>query len=128
MITPMNPRIWLFFGASSCLMAVIAGALGSHTIVMSQSGHETFKTAADYQMWHGLALVAVGLWQKHMPVRGLQIAGWLFLLGTMMFCIPLYLIGITDVRSFAPLAPIGGTFLIGGWLALAASALISRPD
>lgn len=124
----MNPRIWLFFGALNGLVAVIAGALGSHAFVMTQSGHETFKTAADYQMWHGLALVAVSLWQKHLPGRSLQVVAWLFLLGTAMFCIPLYLIGITEDRSFAPLAPIGGTFLIGGWLVLAVRALMSRPD
>ncbi len=124
----MNPRIWLFFGALNGLIAVIAGALGSHAFVMSDGGRETFETAADYQMWHGLALIAVGLWQQHMPVRGLQVAAWLFLLGTVLFCLPLYLIAVAGVQSAVPLAPIGGTLLIGGWLILAVSALRSSPD
>lgn len=126
MTTPLNPRIWLGFGALNGFLAVVMGALGSHSFVMSASGAETFATATDYQIWHGLALIAVGAWQNHLPARGLQIAGWLFLLGIALFCVPLYAIAISGDRALAHLAPIGGTLLMGGWLALGITAIRSR--
>ena len=51
-------RLWLFLGALNALLSVAAGAYGRHG-ALEPAGREMFGIAAQYQMTHGLALLAV---------------------------------------------------------------------
>jgi len=78
-----------------------------------------FKTAATYQMFHGLALLVVGLLSVQRQSRALQLAGWGFLVGILLFSGSLYLLVLTGVSKLGAITPFGGLAFIFGWMALA---------
>jgi uncharacterized membrane protein YgdD (TMEM256/DUF423 family) len=117
-------RLFITLGALSGFVAVAAGAFGAHALRerLSASLLETFQTGATYQMYHALALVAVGILLARFSVDGstwLSAAGWLFVAGTVLFSGSLYLLALTDTRWLGAITPLGGVAFLLGWLALA---------
>ena len=111
-------------GALNGFFAVALAALGTHGLADGATAAQmaTFHKATYYQMVHGLALIGVGWLSTAKPGKWAQLAGWAFLLGIGLFCGSVYSIGFTGARTFAPAAPIGGTLLMVGWLAMAVAA------
>ena len=95
----MQPR-FLMIGALSGAIGVAAGAFGAHALrdTVEPRLLEVFETAARYQMYHALALVAVGLVASRWPTNLLATAGWLFVAGTLFFSGSLYAMTFTDPR------------------------------
>lgn len=117
-------NVWFRIGAMLGFLAVGAGAFGAHGLDgrLKQLGTEaTFQTAAEYHLTHALALAAVGLavgaWG---PSRASTVAGWSFVLGTLLFSGSLYVLALTGVRWLGAITPFGGLALLAGWIALAA--------
>ena len=121
----MTGTAWLRVGALSGALAVVAGAFGAHGLegVLTSKAFDVFETAAKYQMYHAPALLAVGLLALHGRAgRAQNLAGWSFLVGTLIFSGTLYALAFTGLRWLGAITPIGGLFLILGWLALAVAA------
>lgn len=121
-------KFFLSAGAVWAGLAVMLGAFGAHAFRASleASGRfDTFETAVRYQMYHALALLIVGILLRQLPeaTRWLHWAGWGFLAGSLVFSGSLYLICFTGARWWGAVAPIGGTLLIAGWVALLVAAL-----
>ncbi|HET6328709.1 MAG TPA: DUF423 domain-containing protein [Planctomycetaceae bacterium] len=86
-----------------------------------------FKTGAEYQMYHSLGLLAVGLAAAHSARRrALDLAGWCFLLGIVLFSGSLYLLTLTGATRWAIATPFGGLFFLVGWAALACALVDQR--
>lgn len=121
-------RYWLVLGASNGLLSVAAGAFGAHALKgrLSEEMLAVFETAARYQMYHALALLAVGWLASHAPSGRIHVAGWAFLCGVVLFCGSLYALSLSGVRAFGVVTPLGGIAFLIGWGVLAWSAL--RPD
>ncbi len=96
--------------------------IAGHSVPASYKYLEDFKTGARYQMWHALGLIAVGFLSQVRRKKSLQIAGWSFLLGIVLFSGSLYALTLTGITKFGMVAPIGGTLMIVGWVALAVAA------
>ena len=117
-------RSFLALGSLSAGIAVAAGAFGAHALRdrLTPDMLAIFETAARYQMYHALALLAVawmlGRWPGPWPVR----AGWLFLAGTVLFSGSLYLLALTGVRWLGAITPMGGLAWLAGWICLAVGA------
>ena len=107
-----------------------AGAFGAHALRerLSPADLATFETAARYQMYHALALLAVGwLVERGHPRAGL--AGKLFLAGILLFSGSLYALTLGGLPWMGAVTPLGGVAMIAGWLALAISGKTgSRED
>ncbi|MCC7425040.1 MAG: DUF423 domain-containing protein [Planctomycetaceae bacterium] len=88
-------------------------------VPMSWKRIQDFKTGAEYQMYHALGLIAVGLLGPSGRSRARNFAGVMFLSGIVLFSGSLYGITLTGVKALGAIAPIGGTAFIVGWLALA---------
>ena len=74
-------------------------------------------------MYCALALLAVGLLSLHgRSGTALTVAGWSFLLGSLLFSGSLYLLAVTGLKWLGAIAPIGGIAMLAGWVALAISA------
>ena len=58
-----------------------------------------------------------------MAPRSLRLAGWGFLVGTLLFSGALYVMGMTGLRALGMVVPVGGILLLGGWAALFAYGL-----
>ena len=80
---------------------------------------QDFKTAAEYQMYHALALLAVGIMSARQSKHSLQIAGYSFLFGTILFSGSLYVLVLTGKTWLGAVTPFGGALFIVGWIALA---------
>ncbi len=76
-------------------------------------------------MYHALALVLIGILAQH-GLRGLPVAGSMFVLGILLFSGCLYAWIFSGVKTFALIVPAGGAAFILGWLVLAWSAFAKR--
>ena len=124
-------KIFICAGGVVCFLAVVAGALGAHAfknVLAETGGTDNFDLATAYMFYHGLGLIAVGLLKHQFPESFFQIAGWLFLTGTILFQGNLYLIALREIRTFQMLTPLGGIFLMLGWLVLAVQAIWVKLD
>ena len=118
-------RVFLTIGAASAFVAVAAGAFGAHGLKgrIPEAALTTFEVGVRYQMYHALALLAVGWAATRWPGPWIGTAGWLFLAGIVVFSGSLYLMTLTGARWLGAITPVGGLAFLLGWFALAASAL-----
>ncbi|MEO8196482.1 MAG: DUF423 domain-containing protein [Thermoanaerobaculia bacterium] len=121
-------RGFLTLGALSAGLAVALGAFAAHGLKarLDPQALATFEVGARYQMYHALALLAVGLLAERWPGQesGLLVwSGALFLAGTLLFSGSLYALGLTGFRWLGAITPFGGVAFLAGWGCLAAAAL-----
>jgi len=121
-------RQWIVLGALSACLSVAAGAFGAHALKGSFGPEAlvTWETAARYQMYHALAMLAVGLSAQALRTTSLRVAGLLFLVGTLVFSGSLYALVLTGERWLGAITPIGGLALMAGWLAFAWAVIRGR--
>src|SRR4051812_10689463 len=112
---------WIAFGALNAAIAVGAGAFAAHGLRdrLEARALEVFETGARYQMYHALALVAVGVLATSPAARGAQVTGWLFQAGIVLFSGSLYALALTGIMGLGAVTPLGGIAFLAGWLWLA---------
>jgi len=112
-------------GALAGLMAVVLGAFGAHALrgQIDETQLVAFNTGAQYQMYHALALLMVGMLAYLFPAQKmLRWSGGFFIAGMILFSGSLYALALTQIKWFGPVTPIGGTAFMVGWLLLALAA------
>lgn len=121
----MPASIFLFIAACSGFISVALGAFGAHGLKGRLAPYlmDVFQTGVQYQFYHTLALLLVGLLVLHQNGRALRIAGWSFTLGMILFSGSLYLLALTGTHWLGAVTPVGGLAFLTGWAALAYSAL-----
>ena len=139
----MSASRWLFLGATFSGLAVIMVAFAAHwldkvfaekysnqtsivageTVPRAKKFLNDFKTGAEYQMYHGLALLVVGLLAQRRPSCRLIAAGVSFVLGIILFSGSLYVLTLTGVTKWGMVTPFGGGAFLVGWIALAVTRL-----
>lgn len=120
--------IFLFTSAVCGLSGVAMGAFAAHSLkaILCEDMLQVFKTAVDYQMWHALGLGLIALIQIQSPDAVLlKWAGWMMLIGIVLFSGSLYLLAISEIKWLAMITPLGGVYLILSWLLLAVYAFQS---
>ena len=117
-------RLFFSLGSFSAFIAVAAGAFGAHALRgrLPADSLAVFETAARYQMYHALALLAVAWASTRWSVNLSQWAGWLFTAGTVLFSGSLYLLALTGIRWLGAITPLGGVAFLAGWICLGLSA------
>jgi uncharacterized membrane protein YgdD (TMEM256/DUF423 family) len=117
-------RLFFSLGALSGAISVAAGAFGAHALKarLAPDLLAIFDTGARYQALHALALLAVAWACARWPGRVAAVAGWCFVLGTLLFSGSLYALALSGVRSLGAITPFGGVLFIAGWFALALAA------
>ena len=125
----MRPSRWIALGGLLAGTAVAAGAFGAHgldgmlvaqyagwpaktiaghTVPASYKYLQDWQTAAQYQVIHALALLAVGLWGRAGRRNRLtDAAGWCFLVGSIVFCGSLYLLVLSGRTWLGAVTPLG---------------------
>jgi uncharacterized membrane protein YgdD (TMEM256/DUF423 family) len=120
-------RLWLFIGALNGLTGVIAGAYGWHHLETSDPYfREVFMMGSQYQLFHGLALLAVAWLASRTDGLGGKVvilSGISFTLGIVLFSGSLYNLGLFGEVFFHGLAPAGGFLLMLGWVGLIGAAI-----
>ncbi|WP_217570272.1 DUF423 domain-containing protein [Mesorhizobium sp. GbtcB19] len=108
----------------SRLLVLAGGLVGAAGVALSAAaahrGGAFTGTAANFLLMHAPAFLAIGLAGGN---RCLRIASFVLLAGLLLFCGDLLARDFLGSRLFPMSAPIGGTLLIAGWVAIAVSAL-----
>jgi len=118
----------LFTGSLISGISVGLGAFGAHAwkdYLRDINRLETFETAARYQMYGGLILLLLGVWQMQVSNKFLKSAGYLIFTGSIVFPGALYMICVTQNVLWGAVAPIGGLAYMAG-LSLMAYAAIKQ--
>jgi uncharacterized membrane protein YgdD (TMEM256/DUF423 family) len=117
-------RLFFPIGALSAFISVAASAFAAHALRarLSPEYLAVFETAARYQMYHALGLLAVAWAVARWPGTLPRWAGWLFVVGAVFFSGSLYALALTGARWLGAITPLGGIAFLAGWLCLAVSA------
>jgi uncharacterized membrane protein YgdD (TMEM256/DUF423 family) len=107
-------------------LTVILGAFGAHKLkeFLTSTTLSTFETAVRYQFYHVFALLLTGILFKEFANKYMLWAGYLFIIGIVLFSGSLYLITylqaseIVGYTGVGAITPIGGLLFILGWILL----------
>lgn len=120
----MNTKI----AAYACFilaLGIILGAMAAHALekLISAEQLSSFKTAVDYHIYHGFALLILSFFGKVLTEKQLTILFRLFVTGLFFFSGSIYFLstseiyGLQEMNSIiGPITPIGGLILITSWV------------
>ena len=117
-------RVAVLLGAGNAMLAILCGAFAAHTLEgkLSTRMFEIFNTAADYHLYHALALIVLALLFTQKPNSvALKFAFYLFLFGIIVFCGSLYALSITGMTKLGMITPFGGIAFIAAWVSVFAA-------
>jgi uncharacterized membrane protein YgdD (TMEM256/DUF423 family) len=118
-------RTFLILGALVGFLGVAIGAFGAHALEATLKANQreaTFATATQYHMYHALALLAVAWAATRWPDNLTYWAGYLFIIGIILFSGSLYALSLTNQRWLGAITPFGGLAFLAGWLCLGLAA------
>lgn len=118
-------RTFVLMGALAGVVGVALGAFGAHGLRgrLAPDMLAVFETGVRYQLYHALALVALGALAPTLAGRLHTIAGWSFAAGIVIFSGSLYVLALTDIRALGAVTPLGGVAFLVGWACLAIAAI-----
>ena len=116
--------VFVMTGTFLAGLAVILGAFGAHGLkkIVPPETVTTFQTGVQYQMYHALALIFVGMLFEKADSGIMKWAGICFIIGILLFSGSLYLITLLKAKNTVGLSgigiitPFGGLFFVAGWL------------
>ena len=117
---------WFAVGAVFAGLGVALGAFAAHGLAarLTPDALAVFETGARYQMYHALALLVVGVAaERRAGSRLLDLSGWLFAAGIVLFSGSLYLLAVSGARWPGAITPFGGVAFLAGWVCLLLASL-----
>lgn len=119
-------KVFLVIGIILAGLAVALGAFGAHGLkkLVSADTVAIYQTGVQYQMYHAIALIVIGILADRIANNFSAYSGFLFILGIVLFSGSLYLISsLKAMNRVVPVAinlmtPIGGIFFMVGWIML----------
>jgi len=116
------------FGAINAFIAVGAGAFGAHGLknMLTPEYLAVFKTAADYQLIHGVGLILIGVLSKDFASQYINASAIFMSIGIILFCGSLYALTLSGTKWLGIITPIGGLCFLIAWLTLGLNFLINK--
>ena len=114
-------KVSFLFAAAGGGLAVLLGAFGAHGLRgrIEERLLDTFQTGVEYQMYHCLALLVVGILMREWGSSlSLDIASCAFMLGILLFSGSIYGLVFTNMKWLGLVTPFGGLCFVVGWCAL----------
>ena len=112
--------LWLPLSALFGFLGVALGAFGAHALRQRLDSDmlRVWETAVNYQFWHALALLGVGLLLLRGASGWLNASGLLFAVGIVLFSGSLYALALSGIRVLGAITPLGGLLFLAGWACL----------
>ncbi|MBC1972574.1 DUF423 domain-containing protein [Listeria welshimeri] len=106
-------------GAVFAGLAVLFGAFGAHALkdVLGRYA-STWETGVQYQMFHAVGILIIGLLMEKQTSRLYNWVAILFSVGIVFFSGSLYVLSISKVTVLGAITPIGGVCFVVGWFLL----------
>lgn len=105
-------------------IAVILGAFGAHAFkaMLTPEKLASFDTGVRYQMYHAIVLLVIGLTLSFTS----SLEKWAaisIIVGVFLFSFSIYFLAFSEywnvnLKFLGPITPIGGMFMIAGWVLL----------
>ncbi len=119
---------FIIAGAVNAAIAVMLGAFGAHALKEKLSEHylAVWETAVQYQMFHAIGLLVIGVLASSAlfgDLSQLKWAGYLILGGIIIFSGSLYALSLSGIGVLGAITPIGGVLFIVGWIMLIIAAV-----
>lgn len=129
----MHVPYWAIpIGAVLGCFGVAGGAFGAHALkaILEPDRLQIFEVAIRYQLYHALALLAVGILARTVPnvaedslgsapaTKALTWSARAFLLGVLLFSGSLFVLVFSGVRWIGAITPLGGVAFLVGWACL----------
>ena len=123
----MSPK-WVFLcGVTLSGLGVALGAFGAHGLKQALPGWyadpaivdarlENWETAVRYQLFHGIALILVGLALLKSNLFSLRSSSVCLTLGSLVFSGSLYLLVLSGQTYWGAVTPLGGLLLLSAWI------------
>ena len=110
-------RLFLTSAAASGFLSVCLGAFAAHGLKhhLSIESLAIWQTGVQYQMYHALALLAVGLFYRQQASKWLKLSGLAFILGSFLFSGSLYALALGALPITGAITPFGGLSFLVGW-------------
>lgn len=122
-------KVFLALGSFSAASCVVLGAFAAHGLKARLAEHAVaaFQTGVQYQFYHSLGLILLGLLMLQLHVNGgmLKYAGFLMVAGMVLFSGSLYALSLLSWKWLGPITPLGGLAFILAWLAMGVGVLRS---
>ena len=106
-------------------LVVVIGAYGAHGLkpLLTQDQFNSFETAVRYQFYHCFVLLIISICVLKNSNLYLKYATLSYLIGIVLFSGSIYLLATKNLHGLpvswaGPLTPIGGLFLVLGWILL----------
>lgn len=119
-------RFFVIAGSIVMFIGVGAGAFGAHGLsnyfIRYPELEGTYDTAVRYQIIHGIALFLAAWVAVRYGALFANWAGYLFILGIILFSGSLYLLVFTRTSWLGAVTPFGGIAFLSGWVLLALAA------
>jgi uncharacterized membrane protein YgdD (TMEM256/DUF423 family) len=115
-------KVFLIIAAINAFLAVALGAFGAHGLEgkIPEKYLETWKTGVTYQMFHTIGLFVIALIADKLSQAGIIVtAGWVMLVGIILFSGSLYVLSLTQIKVLGAITPFGGIAFLAAWLMLA---------
>ncbi len=118
-------KVWFVSATIFGFLSVALGSFGAHSLktFLDEYGKAIYEKAVIYQMFHTIALLAVGLLQHNFKDTSFSLAGWGFFVGILLFSGSLYLLAVTGIKWLGAITPIGGVAFLFGWIWLLFSTI-----
>jgi uncharacterized membrane protein YgdD (TMEM256/DUF423 family) len=111
-------KLIFIFSSISGMIAVGLGAFGAHALKVKLEAEgtlATFQTAVQYQFYHTLALLFIGLLMTRLESSWLNYSAYGMMVGILIFSGSLYILCFTGIKWMGAITPIGGLGFILGW-------------
>lgn len=121
---------FIIAGAVNAALSVMLGAFGAHALKekLSERYLAIWETAVQYQMFHAVSLLVIGLLASKPLFSGsslLNWAGYLILGGIIVFSGSLYALSLSGIGLLGAITPVGGVLFITGWIMLIVATIKS---
>jgi len=123
----MMTRVFIVLGSFAAFGGLLARSLSSHALLQLLEMRGTlanFNLAADYLLFHGLAIIAVAMLCHLFPENTYHRVGWCFVFGSVLFQGSVLTKSFVSVQPLGFLTPLGGFLLMVGWFLLLLTALL----
>lgn len=116
----MKNQTILISGAVFMALGVLLGAFGAHALknILSPEMLAVYKTGVEYQFYHALGLLLIGLIGFHIKSKYLSWAGLFITIGIILFSGSLYVLTLSGMKAIGAITPVGGLSFVAGWASL----------
>jgi uncharacterized membrane protein YgdD (TMEM256/DUF423 family) len=124
----MKNRNILLAGAVFMTLGVLLGAFGAHALkkILSPEMLAVYKTGVEYQFYHAIGLLLVGLIGFHLESKWVRWSSLFLVVGIILFSGSLYVLSISGIKILGAITPIGGLSFVAGWICLAVGLIKHR--